>query len=205
MNLAPIPIPTIPIIGLILAGGQGRRMGGVDKGLVELDGRPMIAQVIARLRPQVDVLLINANRNADTYAVLGAPVVADRHAGFVGPLAGLDAGLHHAGEDDREAWVLTCPCDSPALPLDLVARLHRAVLAAGADVAMARADGQLQPVFLLAHTRCAASLAAYLAGGERKIDRWVLAQKHVLVDFDGCPEAFANINTASELAQQQKK
>jgi molybdopterin-guanine dinucleotide biosynthesis protein A len=199
MSLAPIPI-----IGLILAGGQGRRMGGVDKGLVELDGRPMIAYVIARLRPQVDALLINANRNADTYAALGAPVVADRHTGFVGPLAGLDAGLHHAGESDGDAWVLTCPCDSPKLPEDLVARLHSAVLVAGAEVAMARAGGRLQPVFLLAHTRSAASLAAYLAGGDRKIDRWVLAQKHVLVDFDGCPEAFANINTADELARQQK-
>ncbi|WP_291992808.1 molybdenum cofactor guanylyltransferase MobA [Candidatus Accumulibacter sp. ACC003] len=190
------------ITGLILAGGQGRRMGGTDKGLVELDGGPMVAQVIARLRPQVDSLLINANRNADAYAALGAPVVADRHAGFVGPLAGLDAGLHHLGE--RDAWLLTCPCDSPAVPLDLVARLHAALLTAAADVAMARADGRLQPVFLLAHTRCAASLAAYLARGERKIDRWVLAQQHVLVDFDGCPEAFANINTADELAQQQK-
>lgn len=191
-----------PIVGLVLAGGQGRRMGGVDKGLVELDGRPMIAHVIARLRPQVDALLINANRNADTYQTFGAPVVADRHAGFVGPLAGLDAGLHHAGDGD--AWVVTCPCDSPVVPHDLVARLHGAVLAAGADMAMARADGRLQPVFLLAHTRSAPSLAAYLAGGDRKIDRWVLAQKHVLVDFDGCPEAFANINTADELAQQQK-
>ena len=164
----------------------------------------MLAHVVERLRPQVGRLVINANGDPSRFASFGLPVACDPIAGFVGPLAGLDAGLHHAGEDDREAWVLTCPCDSPAVPLDLAARLHRAVLAAGADVAMARADGRLQPVFLLAHTRCAASLAAYLAGGERKIDRWVLAQKHVLVDFDGCPEAFANINTASELAQQQK-
>ena len=191
---------TPPLTGLILAGGQGSRMGGVDKGLVALDGRPMVAHVIARLAPQVDALLINANRNADTYAGFGVPVVADRHAGFVGPLAGLDAGLHRVGD----GWVVTCPCDSPFAPRDLVARLLAAAQAANADVAMARADGQAQPVFLLAHTRSAGALAAYLAGGGRKIDRWVTAQKHVIVDFDDCPDAFANINTPDELAQHQK-
>ncbi|MCB1961492.1 MAG: molybdenum cofactor guanylyltransferase [Rhodocyclaceae bacterium] len=194
---------TPPITGLILAGGQGSRMGGVDKGLVELDGRPMVAHVIARLTPQVDALLINANRNVDTYASFGVPVLADRHAGFVGPLAGLDAGLHHLGAVD--AWVVTCPCDSPFAPRDLVARLLAAAQAADAEVAMARADGQAQPVFLLAHTRCAGSLAAFLAGGGRKIDRWVTAQKHVIVDFDDCPQAFANINTPDELAQHQTR
>ncbi|KAA3649918.1 MAG: molybdenum cofactor guanylyltransferase [Proteobacteria bacterium] len=187
------------ISGLVLAGGLGSRMGGADKGLVMLDGRPMVDHVLARLHPQVDALLINANRNTDIYARFGIPVLADRQAGFVGPLAGLDAGLHHLGEAD--GWVVTSPCDSPFVPRDLVARLMAGAEAAGADVAIVRADGQLQPVFLLAHTRTAGALQAYLAAGERKIDRWVFTQKHAIVDFDDCPEAFANINTADELAR----
>lgn len=185
------------VAGLILAGGLGSRMGGVDKGLVELGGRPMVAHVVERLAPQVAELLINANRNAEAYAGFGVPVVADRVEGFAGPLAGLDAGLHAAGKEC--GWVATCPCDSPFLPLDLVARLLKSAVAAGADAAMARADGQTQPVFLLARRSAAASLAAYLAGGGRKIDRWVEGERHVIVDFDDCPEAFANINTREEL------
>ena len=187
------------ITGLILAGGLGSRMGGADKGLVELDGQPMVAHVHARLAPQVDALLINANRNTEAYAAYGLPVLADREGGFVGPLAGLDTGLHHIGPEG--GWLVTCPCDSPFVPTDLVARLMAAVQAAGAEVAMPRSDGQFQPVFLLAHARVAPALAAYLAAGERKIDRWVMAQHHVIVDFDDCPEAFANINTAEELAR----
>jgi molybdenum cofactor guanylyltransferase len=186
------------VAGLILAGGLGSRMGGVDKGLVELAGRPMVAHVLERFRPQVGELFINANRNAEAYAGFGVPVVADRVEGFVGPLAGLDAGLHAASPDCE--WVATCPCDSPFLPLELVARLLAAAQAADAKVAMARSGGQTQPVFLLAHRNTAASLAAYLAGGGRKIDRWVEKERHVIVDFDDCPEAFANINTPEELA-----
>jgi len=191
----------VPIIGLILAGGQGSRMGGVDKGLVELNGKPMVAHVIERLAPQTDRLLINANRNADTYAGFGVPVVADRLPDYAGPLAGLDAGLHAvAGED---AWLVTCPCDSPFVPTDLVARLHAAADAAGADVAMVRAGGFNQPVFLLARSSVAESLAAFLASGDRKIDRWVFGCAHVVVDFDDCVAAFANINTREELAAHQ--
>jgi molybdopterin-guanine dinucleotide biosynthesis protein A len=186
------------VAGLILAGGLGSRMGGVDKGLVELDGRPMVAHVLERLGPQVAELLINANRNAEVYAGFGMTVVADRVEGYAGPLAGLDAGLHAASA--ACTWVATCPCDSPCLPIDLVARLMAAAQSGGAAVAMARAAGQTQPVFLLAHRRTAGSLAAYLAGGGRKIDRWVEAERHVIVDFDDCPEAFANIHTREELA-----
>ena len=187
------------ISGLVLAGGLGRRMGGADKGLVMLDGRPMIDHVLARLHPQVDALLINANRNTEVYSRFRIPVLADRHSGFVGPLAGLDAGLAHLG--NTEGWIVTCPCDSPFVPRDLAARLLDAAEAADADVAIVRSDDQLQPVLLLAHTRTAPALKAYLAAGERKIDRWVFTQKHVVVDFDDCPEAFANINTADELAR----
>lgn len=189
------------IAGLILAGGQGTRMGGVDKGLVELDGRPMVAHVIDRLRPQVDTVMINANRNAEAYAQFGVPVLADRVGGFVGPLAGLDAALHAC--PDGVEWVVTSPCDSPFLPLDLVDRLMRAALADKAELAMPRSDGQFQPVFLLAHVSAAESLAAYLMDNGRKIDRWVQSRPHVIVDFDDCPEAFANINTRDELAQHR--
>ena len=191
-----------PIAGLILAGGQGTRMGGVDKGLVELDGRPMVAHVIDRMRPQVDALMINANRNAEAYARFGVPVVADRVGGFVGPLAGLDAALHACPADVE--WIVTSPCDSPFLPLDLVDRLMRAAQAENAELAMPRSEGQLQPVFLLAHVSVAGSLAAYLAGDGRKIDRWVKSRPHVIVDFDDCPAAFANINTRDELAQHRQ-
>ena len=187
------------VSGLILAGGLGSRMGGVDKGLVELAGRPMVAHVLARLQPQVGRVLINANRNADVYAGFGLPVLADRLGGFVGPLAGLDAALN--GSADAGEWVLTCPCDSPFLPLDLAARMLDAALAAGVDVAMASSLGQYEPVFLLANRRAGAALARYLADGGRKIDRWVLGEQHVVVDFSDCPEAFSNINTPDELAR----
>lgn len=187
------------VSGLILAGGLGSRMGGVDKGLVELAGRPMVAHVLARLQPQVGCVLINANRNVGIYAGFGLPVLTDRLAGFVGPLAGLDAALN--GEADADDWVLTCPCDSPFLPLDLAARMLDAALGAGADVAMASALGQHEPAFLLVHRRVGASLARYLEEGGRKMVRWVLGERHVVVDFSDCPEAFSNINTPDELAR----
>lgn len=186
------------VLGLILAGGLGRRMGGVDKGWVPFQGQPMVARVVERLAPQVGAVVISANRSAEAYAALGFPLVADRVAGFIGPLAGLDAVFHWAGP--RWDWVATCPCDAPNLPLDLVARLLTAVRAAQADVAMARSDGQPQPVFLLAHRRLAPSLADDLAAGERAVIRWVEGENHVVVDFDDCPGAFANINTPEDMA-----
>src|SRR5437660_7712009 len=114
---------TAQITGIVLAGGQGRRMGGVDKGLVELDGRPLAAHVIARLAPQVSALVINANQNLERYAAFGHPVVPDAVGGFAGPLAGLHAGMTAA----TRSCVVTVPCDSPFLPLDLVARLAHAL------------------------------------------------------------------------------
>ncbi|WP_347250439.1 molybdenum cofactor guanylyltransferase MobA [Zoogloea sp.] len=188
------------ITGLILAGGLGSRMGGQDKGLVELAGQPMVKHVMDRLAPQVHQLMINANRNAAAYSCLSPWVVADRLEGFVGPLAGLDAALHNpALEGD---WVLTCPCDSPFLPLDLAPRLLTATRAANAHVAMASVNGQPEPAFLLAHRCVAPSLAAFLEGGGRQIRRWVVSARHVVVDFSDCPEAFRNINTPEELAGQ---
>ena len=126
------------VAGLILAGGQGSRMGGVDKGLVELDGRPLVAHVIERLGPQVDTLIINANRNAEAYAGFGLPVLADRSGGFVGPLAGLDAAL--AAPAGR-ALDRHLPLRFPFLPLDLVGRLLAAAEAENAELAMPVAEG----------------------------------------------------------------
>jgi molybdenum cofactor guanylyltransferase len=184
------------ISGLVLAGGQGRRMGGVDKGLVELDGQPMIAHVIARLVPQVGAILVNANQNLERYRALGYPVVADALGGFAGPLAGLDAGLQAAST----SHLVTVPCDSPFLPHDLVARLAAAMSAADADLAVARTGDQPHPVFALIDRRVAPHLARFLAAGGRKIDAWYATLAVVEVPFDDEPEAFRNINTRAELA-----
>lgn len=203
----PPPPPATPadlircttVTGLILAGGLGRRMGGMDKGLAQFQGQPLVAHVRARLAPQVAAVQVNANRNPEAYAALGLPVVADRLGGFPGPLAGLEAGL--AAADEARPWVATCPCDAPFLPLDLVARLLAAAQAARVPLAVARLAGRLQPVFLLARRELAPSLAAYLARGERRAEAWVLGERHVAVDFDDQPAAFANLNTQAELAQ----
>lgn len=183
------------ITGVILAGGLGRRMGGVDKGLQELQGRPMAAWVVQRLARQVDELLINANQNAERYAEFGYRVVADRIPGFAGPLAGLHAALSAAAHP----WVATAPCDSPFLPSDLVARLSAALLADEADLAVARTFDQPHPVFCLCKRDVLPHLTAYLQSGERKFDRWYATLKTVEVSFDDEAAAFENINTRDEL------
>ena len=184
------------ITGVVLAGGQGRRMGGVDKGLVELAGRPLAAWVIERLAPQVGTLIVNANQNVERYAALGHPVVQDAVAGFAGPLAGLHAALAAA----RTEWIVTAPCDSPFLPGDLVARLAAAAGAAAATVAVARTFDQPHPVFALVRRDVEPHLASFLAGGGRKIDAWYASLCIVEVPFDDEADAFRNINTAAELA-----
>ena len=184
------------ITGIVLAGGMGRRMGGVDKGLVELSGQPMVVHAIARLSPQVGPLLINANQNQDRYAAFGFPVVPDDVAGFAGPLAGLHAGLSHA----TTAWVVTVPCDSPFLPLDLAARLGAGVTRAGAQLAVARTFDQPHPVFAIVRRDVLPHLSAYLGAGGRKIDAWYATLATVEVAFDDEEDAFRNINTSVELA-----
>lgn len=183
------------ITGLLLAGGMGRRMGGSDKGLLELAGLSMAARVLERLRPQVGSLLINANRSLEIWHEFGNPVIGDTIGGFSGPLAGIHAGLIAC----PTPWLVTAPCDSPFLPHDLVARLAAAASSAAAELAVVRSEGQLQPVFLLVNHNALPGLAAFLAEGGRKIDSWIARQKVVVVDFeDG--SAFANINTPEELA-----
>lgn len=182
------------ITGLILAGGLGRRMGGRDKGLQPFRGKPMAAWAIARLAPQVDRLLINANQNLEAYAAFGRPVIADRIGGYAGPLAGLHAGLSAC----ETPLLVTAPCDSPFLPEDLVARLRAALEAAGADLAVAKTGTQPHPVFSLVRREVLDGLTAFLEGGGRKVDAWYAALKVVEVPFPD-ERAFANINTLEEL------
>ena len=190
------------ITGLVLAGGLGRRMSadgrGTDKAMVPFRGRPLLAHAIERLAPQVGTLLINANRPAADYAAFGVPVVADAVGGFAGPLAGLHAGLAVARTD----WVVTVPCDSPLLPLDLVERLAAAAASHGARLAVARAGGQAHPVFALVDRSLGDDLHAYLRGGGRKIDAWYARLPTVDVPFDD-EAAFGNINTPDDLRRHE--
>ena len=183
------------ITGIILAGGQGRRMGSVDKGLQLLRGKPMVQWVLERYTPQVDEVLINANQNLDSYAQFGHQVVPDEIGGFAGPLAGLHRGLSSAAHE----LIATVPCDSPFLPLDLIARLYAALDANQADLAVARTGDQPHPVFCLCRKSVLPGLTAFLAAGGRKIDAWYAALKVAEVSFDDEAGAFSNINTAEEL------
>lgn len=185
------------ISGVILAGGLGRRMGGTDKGLQQLRGRPMVGWVAERLGAQVDELLINANQNLERYGELGFRVVPDQIPGFAGPLAGLHSALSAASHP----LVVTAPCDSPFLPTDLVSRLHGALEAADAELAVAKTFDQAQPVFCLCRRSVLPHLTSFLKGGGRKIDFWYATLKVVEVSFDDEAEAFENINTRDELAR----
>ena len=187
------------ITGLVLAGGLGRRMGGVDKGLQLLRGEPMVAHVLKRLTPQVDAVLINANQNGEAYASIGAPyearVAPDLIGGFAGPLAGLQAGLVAA----TTPLLVTVPCDSPFLPSDLVERLRAALEANRALIAVAKTGVQPHPVFALVDVSVRDHLKSFLDGGGRKIDAWYAALSVVEVAFDDEAASFENINTREEL------
>jgi molybdopterin-guanine dinucleotide biosynthesis protein A len=182
------------ITALILAGGRGSRMGDVDKGLQAFRGQPMVAHVIERIAPQVAHIVINANRNRDAYTAFGYPVVADDIAGFAGPLAGLHVGMQHV----TTPLIATAPCDSPFLPVDLIARLLDAMQRHNADLSVANTGDQAHPVFCLTHTRLAAHLHDFLSSGQRKIDKWYASLSVVEVAFAD-ESAFANINTPEEL------
>ena len=185
----------LPITGVILAGGQGRRMGSVDKGLQMLRGKPMVQWVLERVAPQVDEILINANQNIEHYQALGRRVVPDEIGGFAGPLAGLHRGLSAA----QHELIATVPCDSPFLPLDLIARLYAALSEQQADLAVARTGDQPHPVFCLCRKTVLPGLTAFLESGGRKIDAWYAALHVAEVQFDDEADAFSNINTVNEL------
>lgn len=201
------------ITGLVLAGGRGTRMGGVDKGLQHFHGVPLALHALRRLQPQVGQLLVNANRHVDAYAAFGAPVCSDTVADHPGPLAGFLAGLAHC----RTPWLLTVPCDTPLFPTDLAARLAQAADRTGADLAMAAAaekdtaTGALhwrrQPVLCLLRASLRPSLAQFVDQGGRKMVAWAQQHACTVVPFDAPgdhPLAFSNANTLAELQALQQ-
>ncbi|MEW8693351.1 MAG: molybdenum cofactor guanylyltransferase MobA [Candidatus Thiodiazotropha endolucinida] len=182
------------VTAVILAGGRGRRMGGEDKGLIELNGRPLVQHVISAIQPQVATILINANRNQERYAAFGYPVIADSLLDYQGPLAGFIAAMQAVETED----MLTLPCDGPLVPPDLVERLYEARQSAGADIAVAHDGDRLQPVYALIPKRLADSLQRYLDRGDRKIDLWYEEHRVAHADFSDIPRTFINVNTLQE-------
>ena len=196
-------IETKDITGLILAGGRGSRMGGVDKGLQNHDGVPLAMHALMRLSPQVGEIMINANRNLGAYESMGAPVWPDTLSDYAGPLAGFLTGLERC----ETLYLVTVPCDSPLFPTDLVARLAQALDSNDAELAMAATleDGVMraQPVFCLMKTGVLESLVRFTQSGQRKIDKWTASLRCAEVPFDD-PHAFTNANTADELKALQR-
>ena len=176
-------------------------MGGVNKGLIQLKNQPLIQHVISRLQPQVDEILINANREIAQYEAFGFKVLQDENQNFAGPLAGMVLGLKHS----KHELVLAVPCDSPLLPLDLVTRLYNGMAESHMDIAVASSDGNAHPVFCLMKKNVLPSLIAFLDAGERKVSAWQKSQKYVEVDFTDCADAFVNLNTPQDLADLEQK
>lgn len=196
------------ITGVILAGGRGSRMGGVDKGLQPYRGVPLALHTLMRLAPQVGEVMINANRNLAAYESFGVPVWPDADADFAGPLSGFLVGLERA----ETPYVVTVPCDTPDFPDDLVARLAQALESEDAEIAMVRAPDsedpqgapRPQPVFCLLRTTLLESLVKFTHDGGRKIDRWTAQHRCAMVDFAE-PAAFSNANTLNELRQLETR
>jgi molybdopterin-guanine dinucleotide biosynthesis protein A len=182
------------ITGVVLAGGRARRMGGADKGLITLNDKPMVEYVLEGLAPQVDALVINANRNLDLYAQYGVPVQPDLREGYLGPLAGIASAMEIADK----AYLLTTPCDSPFVPDDLAQRLLNALRPRAAEIAVAQDGERMQPVFALLRTDLLESLRSYLDSGQRKIDHWFERHRCITVDFSDWPDAFINVNTPED-------
>jgi molybdopterin-guanine dinucleotide biosynthesis protein A len=197
------PITLDAITGLVLAGGRGSRMGGVDKGLQSHRGMPLALHALLRLQPQVGDAMIVANRNLGAYEAMGVPVWPDALPDYPGPLAGLLTGLEHC----QTPYLVSVPCDTPDFPTDLVARLAQALVDANARIAIAATleDGVLraQPVFCLLEASLLEDLSAYLDAGQRKIDRWAARHACTTVEFDDA-RAFFNANTTDELQRLQR-
>lgn len=198
---AETPLKASDLTGLILAGGQARRLGGVDKGLVPLGGRPLVEWAIRALRPQVGTLLINANRRLDLYQGFGHPVIPDRDADHAGPLAGIASALAAA----PTGWVLCVPCDTPLVPGDLARRLADALLRDGADLAAAHDGTRLQPLHALIPVRLAGSLGGFLKSGGGAVREWYRSLRLAVADYSDRPEAFANVNTWEELRRLEQR
>ena len=189
------PYPREDITAVVLAGGRARRMGGNDKGLIEVAGKPMVAHTIDVLRPQTAEVIVNANRNADAYrAITGCRVIADTLGGFAGPLAGMASAL----EASATPLLLTAPCDSPLVAEELGPRLHAALARDGAEIAVAHDGERMQPVFALLTRGLLPDLLTFLRTGERKIDTWYATRHVVTADFSDILDTFLNVNTLQE-------
>jgi molybdopterin-guanine dinucleotide biosynthesis protein A len=197
-------ISTKDITGLILAGGRAQRMGGIDKGLIPFHGKPLIESAIAKLKPQVQTIVINANRSITKYAAYGYPVIMDETPDFSGPLAGFSVALKAC----KTPYLLTSPCDSPLLPNNL-AKLLAAEMERGdfqlVYASSKEADGKVwaQPVFCLMRSNLQDSLNQFLQKGDLKIDRWFKELRSSTVVFDD-PLVFANVNTPEELKKLEE-
>jgi len=183
------------VSAIILAGGRGTRMNGADKGLVQLQQIPLVQHVIERLKPQVDEILLNANREIVQYANFNLPILQDDYPNFIGPLAGFILGLQHG----KHNYLLTTPCDSPLIPADLVSRLMQSLIKENADIAVAKSGGHVHPVFCLMKKSVLASLTDFIAQGNHKVSLWQKNLAYTEVLFDDCDDAFVNVNTIEEL------
>jgi molybdopterin-guanine dinucleotide biosynthesis protein A len=189
------------VTAVILAGGKGRRMDGKDKGLVELANRPLIEYVIDAIKPQVESIILNANRNQEQYSRYGYPVVSDALADYQGPLAGFICAM----KSSTTSHIVTLPCDGPFLPADLVDRLISSLADNNAEIAVAHDGDRMQPVYSLMPVTLSNSLGSFLDSGERKIDLWYSQHRVALADFSDCPETFRNINTAEQRDRLQNE
>ncbi len=182
------------VTGIILAGGKAKRMGGQDKGLLEINGITMISYVIRALEPQVASILINANRNIEIYEKYGYPVFTDNLNDYQGPLAGIAVAMHKC----TTPYICTCPCDGPLIADDLVSRLYNSTKNRNAEIAVAHDGRRIQPVYALIQCDLLESLNEYLNSGERKIDRWFEQHKLIEVDFSDNKDCFINVNTPED-------
>lgn len=188
------------ISAVILSGGRAQRMGGVDKGLTPLGGRPLIVWVLERIAPQVDELFISANRNLESYRPLGYPVLADVPPDFQGPLAGLRRCMTEA----TNPLILCAPCDTPFLPPDLAGRLLGAIEASGADIALPVVSGQTQHAIFLCRRTVLPGLENFINHGGRRVGEWQSKLRCIELPF-GDEHAFLNLNTAEELAAGERE
>lgn len=196
------PYPRENITAVVLAGGRARRMGGEDKGLVEVAGKPMVAHTIDVLRPQTAEVVVNANRNADAYrTITGCRVISDTVGGFAGPLAGMASALGAS----ETPLLLTAPCDSPLVTSELGPRLFAAIDHDGAEIAVAHDGERMQPVFALLTRGLLPDLLAFLESGERKIDAWYATRHAVTADFSDILDTFLNVNTPQERDRLERR
>ncbi len=186
--------PVQDITAVILAGGKARRMGGEDKGLIELHGRTLIDYIISGLRPQAGQLLVNANRNLERYRTFGYPVVEDIMGDYFGPLVGMATGM----QASNTPYIMTVPCDSPFVPVELTDTLYHALADMQADISVAHDGRRMQPVFALLRCELLPDLLTYLEGGGRKIDTWYTQHRLALSDFSALPDTFLNLNTPED-------